>query len=86
MRVTGTDNQRVAHLTSVGVEMQDRHAPIVADVEAMWRSRYGDTVVDDLAASLASVDEKLANDLPDHVLVRHAVGTGFGDVSFSDTA
>ena len=86
VRVTGTGQERVAHLTSVGVEMRERHAPIVADVEGMWRDRYGQEIVDDLAASLRRVDSRLGGDLPDHVLVRHAVGRGFGDVSFSDTS
>lgn len=83
VQVTGKGTAREATLTKVGQWICDNHSGAVMDVTRSWRERYGEDVVDRLMTSLAEVDSQLADDLPDHVLVRYANGTGFRDVSFT---
>jgi hypothetical protein len=85
VRVAGKDGKRVARLTKVGVWIRDSYEPGIAGVTRTWRDRYGEDVLDMLTANLASADDQLASELPDHVIIRFAVGAGFVDVSFAET-
>ena len=78
-----SENGRTATLTDRGVWVRDAYEPGIVEVTQAWRDRYGADVVDALTANLATVDEQLAHDLPDHVLIGHSPRDGFADVSFS---
>lgn len=85
VRVTEAEHDRVATLTAVGERICNTHERIVARVTDDWRSRHTPDLIDALIASLAEVDRRLGDDLPDHVLVRYASGRGLADVSFAAT-
>jgi hypothetical protein len=86
VRVNGEGAHRIATLTPSGIRIRESYEATMLGVARAWRERYGDDIVDDLSASLAAVDDQLAGDLPDHVLVRYLSGRGFFDVSLSSVA
>ena len=83
VRVTGSGDRRIASLTPVGTQIRDAYVPTVAGIGDGWDERYGTALVADLRAALERVDEKLDDDLPDHVVVRHKPFIGFRDVSLT---
>lgn len=85
VRVTGKDDDPMASLTDLGVWARDGYEPGIADVVQAWRDRYGTDIVERLTSSLAAVDDQLAGDLPDFVLIRYVPGGGFADVSHTET-
>jgi hypothetical protein len=46
------DGERVVRLSPLGRILRDAYEPLVAQVEAQWRSRHGSSLIDDVLAEL----------------------------------
>jgi hypothetical protein len=70
---------RLAHPTPKVEALRAPHAALVAQVEAGWRSRFGEAPVDALLDALRAVDQKLAPGHADHPMVSYT--GGFREIS-----
>jgi hypothetical protein len=66
--VTKQAKRKLVALTPYGRQIRNHHEPYLADTEAQWRERYGDTAVDDLRAALGASPYASDESLPAHVV------------------
>jgi hypothetical protein len=68
----------VVHLTPIGRAVRDAYHPLAARIEADWRSRYGDDIVDGVIAAV----DVAGDDLPAFPVVAwHVSAHEFGECS-----
>ena len=73
---TGPSQRRV-RLTVEGARLQAENIARLDEVERDWRARYGAERLDALRSALERIVQGLGDELPDHLLVVFAAGTGF---------
>ena len=59
---------KMARATMRGAHVRDSYPAAVAEIEAEWRTKYGDPVVSDLRCGLEEVVADLDPALPHHVV------------------
>ena len=65
----GLKPEWVVRPTATGRTAQEVWPPVFGEVEARWRSRFGDAAVADLRRALRAVVEKVEHDLPEYLPV-----------------